>query len=583
MAVSSAAKASKDQELISELKALYIEAKNRKQEKYANWERNYRMVRLSQQLASNSWAPSPRDSEIYPTLSSMVAWLTDQETIIEFAPAVPPGYDVYPLQAQMCNDLEIVTASNWEVEDYDAQIKLGLWDAFIYGIGIFRADWDDSLAGGKGNAILRRVDPWRFYPDPNATSMDDAEYFVEVSRMSIGEIERRYPGNSATLEAVSITGGGDDDKPNLSRPGFGQPMSNPGGISGAATRYSLPSGRQAPRNPSGLVTVYQFWVKENEDISDDDAEETHVVPVWKCYVLANDCLLLQEDAEEIYPFKTHPYERYVFDDIGEFYGIALVDHLASPQLYINRLLTAYQHNTELTGNPVLIESKTSGTTRTPIINKPGQRISVDGPAGMSNKPEWLQPPSMPAAVMDLIQFWISRIENVSGLSAIVRGATPTARNAEGVISSIQESAFVRIRSALRNLEKTEERLSRKLADLIINNYSEERFIGILGNEGQKIFRYLRPNHFLYSDPRKPEATPLQYVLNVRGGSTFPTSRQARIAESDKLYAMGAIDRRAVLEAHQYPNIPQVLARIAEQTAMGAFNPPGARQRAGRST
>jgi hypothetical protein len=190
----------------------------------------------------------------------------------------------------------------------------------------------------------------------------------------------------------------------------------------------------------------------------------------------------------------------VFDDIGEFYGISLVDHLAFPQIYVNRLLTALQSNAELTGNPIFMEPVNSGLARTAIINRPGQRLKVSGPQAMQNRPDWLTPPPMPAQVMDIIQFWINRIENILGLSALQKGITPTQRNAEGALNMVQEAAFVRIRSALSNLQSCLQRCAVKLCDLIVDNYTEPRMMAMVGKDGEMTAKALAGRHFYVHPP-----------------------------------------------------------------------------------
>lgn len=579
-------------ERINELLSLYQAAKSARESHHDNWLRNYRLVHNKFAGTGASWAPAPKDSEIYPIISSMVGWLTDQENRLEYSPVVEPTSSMYPQLSQLGTDLESIMYSNWKVEKYDAQLKLELWDAFIYGIGVNKAVWDASLASGHGNAVPRRIDPWCYYPDPNATSMTDMEYCVEVHRLSMAEVCRRYPKKAMSLSAASAM---DNDRPNFTGPGRGVDMTNPGPINGAATRWAHNPGHGPQYNSNEMVVLYEFWIKESSpvtvnDKADDDPDkedddDLEILAQWQCVVLCNNAILMDEIGSDVYPFNGHPYDRYVFDDIGEFYGISLVDHLANPQIYINRLLTAIQHNAELTGNPILVESTVSGTTRRAITNKPGQRIPVNGVNGMANKPEWLMPPSMSPDVLGLIQFWISRMENISGLSAIVKGATPSSRNAEGVISTIQEAAFVRVRSAMRNFEDMIDEMAKKLTDMVINFYTEPRIIGILGPEGQKTALFLKPFHFHLPGGQDKDNPPIpfRYIMSVVGGSTFPTSRQARIAEADKLYAMGAVDDQYVLEAHQANNIPEIIRRTTEKKAMGVLMPPGARQRAGRSS
>lgn len=579
-----------DMELLNRLRFLYNEAKRSKKRLYDRWYRNYRLV--NNQFAtptSASWAPYPRDSEIYPTLSALVAWMTDQNILVDATPIADPHSPFHNFISQIGNDLGLVIYSTWQNEDFDSQIQLSLWDTFMYGTGIMKVCWDQSLSNGYGNAVIRRVDPYTFYPDPNATSLQDAEYFIEVRKMSYAEIQRRFPDSSASLEASTAFDSQADDSPqvNLGNPNESANLGSLPNGNGLWSRSNTSSNR---RSTLPLITVYEYWIRENDlefvsDLNEEDRPDLAEATCrdrWRVIVVANNVILLDEYAEDLWEGGWHPYERYTFDDIGEFYGISLVDHLAYPQIYLNRLLTALQHNTELTGNPVFIAPSNANLARVGIINKPGQRLDVN-PAAMNaaNAPHWITPPSMPKEVMDLINFWISRIENTSGLSAIVRGATPTARNSQGVISSIQEAAFVRIRKGLRSLEKALENCTVKIADLVTEYYTESRVTSIIGPDGAQTAKVLQARHFY--GPTAKGGAPLKFIINIQAGSSTPTSRQARTAEADTLFAMGAIDRQALLEAHQYPHSQQIIDRINKEMAQGTFSPPGARQRSQRTS
>lgn len=587
----------KDDELVANLRRLYLAARDKKRERYPSWQRNYRLLNnTSSTPYTSNWAPIPRDSEIYPYISSMVAWMTDQTTLIDVFPAADPHSPYYDFMSKISNDLSAVLYSTWMTEGYNSQIKLCLWDTFCYGTGILKNVWDNSLCDGYGNAVIRRVDPYAFYPDPNATSLEDCEYMVEQRQMSLNEIYRRYPNHAPVVEAKG-TSADPSDKPAYTGIGSGDGLAppNPGSINGINLNFSRPNAKNKGYAPIPMVTVYEYWIKDNvyseevteegiepPDDKDNEYTERNCDSRWRLIVVANGQILMDEWVDELWDHGQHPYERYVFDDIGEFYGISLVDHLAYPQIYINRLLTAMQQNAELTGNPILLEAANSGTGKIGVMNRPGQRIALQGAAaGQSNLPRWLEPPQMPQQIMELINFWISRIENITGLSAIVKGATPTQRNSEGVLSSVQEAAFVRIRAGLANLELTLERCTRKIADLIIQNYDEPRIVAIIGESGIQSSLALSARHF--NIPTKKGATPLKYSLMVKAGASMPTSRQARISEADKLFAMGSLDRQSLLEAHQYPHIDVVMDRIKQGIADGTFAPPGARQRSGRSS
>jgi len=123
------------------------------------------------------------------------------------------------------------------------------------------------------------------------------------------------------------------------------------------------------------------------------------------------------------------------------------------------------------------------------------------------------------------------------------------------------------------------RVGYKLADLIIDNYTTERYVAIAGPKGEKTALALRPRHFMI--PTADGLTPLKYVLNINAGSSLPTSRQARAQQADRAFAIGTYDRQAWYQANQIPNWQAIEQRIERREQMGMWNPPGARQRSGR--
>lgn len=561
-----------DLSLLSRLRQMFQYARDARRARYDSWLRNYRLVNNHHGAASSSWAPSPRDSEIYPVLSSLVAWTTDQDINISFLASYDPHSPIYSFFANIADDLSDVLYTTWMIHDYTAQEKLSLWDCFTYGVGIFKNVWDGSLDGGFGNAVLKRVDPWRFYVDPAATSTDDMEYCIEVHTLTYEQLERRFPDAARDLNRQSSSGDeGLDFRPNLYQNDTGRAAQVPGvgllptsGTFGSlgAVGFGTFDGRQrrGTNEPSGRFIVYEFWIHENKvyEYEDDLTASPTVEDEWRVVMMTQNVILLDEPASNLWSHGSHPYERFVFDDTGEFYGISLVDHLAHPQIYINRLLTALQQNAELTGNPIWVESANSGLSRVGVTNKPGQRLTVHGPRGMDNMPKWLEPPPMPQQIMELIQFWISRMENVSGLSALQKGITPTQRNAEGALNMVQEAAFVRVRAGLRNLQMTLQRCAYKLADLIIENFDEPRTMALLTPDGQQTAIALQGRHF--NIPTRDGAAPLKYSIQVSTGADTPTSRSGRATEAKQMYALGLVDDQYVLEALRVKNIQKLLER-----------------------
>jgi hypothetical protein len=563
-------------ELTGRLEELYSVARTAKQRLQAQWRRNYLLTFNRQYYdASQSWSPNVLDSEIYPVLSNRIGWMTDQNITCELAPASAPGDQFYDHMQTLCDHLSMLVQSTSDTNNWSQEIVQMLWDAAQFGAGILKCYWDSGLDGGIGNVGLCRIDPWVFYPDPNATDTEDMIYCFEVRKMTFDEIERKFPGVSTALitEAVMFGDRGDDGArpgPNTS-PSY--PMAMPGALPPAtASSYGLPG--QSNPNYNAVTTqgvnVKECWIKENYTDSRESTDPTHPSPEsvtitrWRVVIYSGHVVLLDELAEHLFEFDRHPYTRYVDEEMGEFWSVPLVTHMAPAAVAINRLLSAMQTNAELVGNPIFVDTSNSGLGRVGMINRPGLKVTMDAAAAQQGQksPSWLEPPPMPEIMQNLVTYWQARISDISGITSVQKGQTPGGRQSAQTTQATQESASVRIRSSQRNLEASLSTLYQMICHLIVQNYTIPRTVAIVGPDGLQNGLRLAARHF-YS-PTKQGWTPLKFTLVVNAGSSNPTSRQARTAEADALFAMHAIDRQALLEAHKFPHWQQVNDRMTQQ-------------------
>ena len=583
----------KELELVAKLDSLYFNAVTKKRRYYEEWRRNYLLLnnKMWSEWRTANWMPSPTSSEIFPIVSALIAWITDQSVVFSVSAAADPHTLYAQWLGKLSNDLEAILQSNWLNHDMDDEIYLSLWDAALTGCGILKTVWDAGAVGGLGDALIRRIDPWAFYPDPSATNLKNAQYFIEDQRLSFEEIERRYPmAYDKLISTQSLfensTAESFDSRPNLyDSDQF--PKTNPGALPSSGTLGSLgPTGTPGSYGRPGQgrqrtvlnegVVVHEVWMRQNriDPIEDSPQEEkpnpnyeypnTIVSDEWRVVVYASGVVLMDELASDLWGSGRHPYTRYCYDDIGDFWGISLISHLAPAQIAINRLLSALQHNAELVGNPIFLESDDSGIARTTIVNKPGQRLRIKGgPNSTSVPPQWLTPPNMPAYIQQLIEFWIGRMENISGLSAASKGALPPSRTPSSSVSATQESGFVRVRQAMRNLESCLRESGNLQTELISENYTTPRVVSIVGPDGEQTSLQLASRHFY--DPAQSNASlPFRFSVFIDAGANNPTSRQSRIAESDTLFAMGSIDREALLQAHNYPHAQEINTRMEQK-------------------
>jgi len=561
-----------DHVVAGRINGLFDLARKEMNRRHDRWRKAYRLVHNRGWSATrDAWMPSPTASEIYPIISALVGWMTDQRIRFQCVASSDPHSQYSNFQQKLAQDLETVLDSLWVNQNFESEVEKVLFDSFIYGTGFFKCVYDPGSDGGAGNPVMRRCDPFTLFIDPNATSLDDANYVIEARELSLVEFERRFPNRGDVIDD-DMGAGYSLPRRDSTETGGKAPMANLAAHSGGSGTvppvYGKPGqgGRVSDSAYyDGSITVFEAWIKENTLFSPepgDDEGEPFNVTEWRCIITTGSHVLMNERAMDMWQHGLHPYVRYTNHDIGDMWGIALVDHLADPQLAINRLLASLQQHAELVSNPIFMEDSRSGIPRTKIVNRPGQRITK----GAGSEAGWLVPPQMPNDVQELISFYIAEMERISGLSGVVRGFSPTGRNAQGVIDSVAESAFVRIRLALRNLERTLSKAGNLLANLVVENYSLPRVMSIVGQDGERSMLALRARHFFV--PNEQGASPMKFSLFVRAGSAMPISRAARIAEAETLFAMGALDAQAVLEAHDYPNRESILQRLNAQSTLG---------------
>lgn len=567
--------------LCGRLMELYSLAKDAKQRRHAEWARNY-MLTFNRSSGSNTRPGSGvRDSEIYPIIRNRIAWMTDQKVDFNVFPAVDPQSEFAQFQMKIGQHMEMILGSNWQVQGWYRQQSLVLWDSAICGAGILKAVWDSGLDGGLGNVAMQRRDPWSIYPDADATSMEDLSYLFEVKRMSLDEIQRKFPDTSRSMIEDVVATGDSGDLP--SRPGPQVGMTNrmvvPGNIPGnEGTPWGTPGqGTQSADNVlQNGVNVYECWIRENVEFERETTDpllgesENVVTDEWRVVVFTGNHVLLDTTATDLWQHNHHPYSRYVDDETGEFWPVPIVSYLAPCQIAIDRLLAAMQSNAELTGNPVFMDVANSGLGRTQMVNRAGLRVTLDASVANTQgaKPGWLTPPSMSGDTMQLIKLWQACMENISGLNAAQKGAVGAGRQAAQTMQSAQEAGFVSIRMSQRNMETALAITGTLLCHLIAQNYTTPRVVAIVGDKGTQTSILLASRHF-YSPSRdfktkKYDMTPLVFALNVSAGSDRPTSRQARIAEADALFAMKAVDQTYVLQAHQVGDAEEIIQRMQKQ-------------------
>jgi len=253
-----------------------------------------------------------------------------------------------------------------QLEESGASKKLrtAAFECALFGTGVMKGpfavdkeypNWDD-----EGNYKPRiktmpqcdAVSVWNFYPDPDANSMDEAEYVVERHKMSRTQVRSLKKRPFFRKNAVDLA---------LS---FGQ-------------SYSKEWWEQAMEDDSQETTteryeVLEFWGYVDADVLEDhdvdipselkDAEQLNC-NIWICngQVIR---LVMNPFSPQIIPYYAVPYEVNPYS----FFGVGLAENMDDTQTLMNGFMRMAVDNAALSGN-LLIEVDENNLT-------PGQSLDI---------------------------------------------------------------------------------------------------------------------------------------------------------------------------------------------------------------
>ena len=569
---------------------LFNHAKDKRRPLLKKWITNYNVVH------NKTWSrfrrkghPRTEIPEIYPILASIVAWETDQSPQYAITPAMPTDSPLINEYARLAADLEWVLNTNYEALDYASENAQVLWDGELYGIGYGKTIWEATASDGLGDVMQKRVDPFNVYLDPDARSWAEMNYLFETRTCSRDEVRRRFPKartdelnfrTEAPNAPTQLDPSGNDTS---HRPNPGR-LPTPTADSGTTNVTTFGGGgKDQPMVMDTEVVLIECWYRRTnkvelppapEDPTPGTPNRNEFADEWYVLVFAGDQILLHKRAKDVYGINAHPYSRYCPLEEGELYGYSLVEQLAPMQISINRLFASVEQNAWLSGNPILVQKD---GRRTNITNRPGEKIEVNDP---NQDVRWLVPPSISQQHIEVINKLIEEMERISGMSAIVRGSAPEGRPSEGVVNTVQDSAFVRIRQRLRNFERYLRSSALLQAALVTQFYDRERTMSRIGDDGEGSALKIMSSHFYTPGPEGVE--PLKYNLTVRAGSSDAIGREARMAMYERMFALGVLPPDEFLKLAKVPGWHKIAQKVqAEKAAAGTLGMPPTQRAAAR--
>lgn len=261
--------------------------------------------------------------------------------------------------------------------------------------------------------------------------------------------------------------------------------------------------------------------------------------------------------------KTYPWGRlpaYIansYNDLVSIWGFAAAEQVGDLLIKINRIITKLVNYVINVMAPPLIVQQHCGITRAMIeenIKKGGRLVLM--PTTPKARIEFMQIPNLPATFFQVLDLIVRFFDRLYATEAADRGVAPKGVVAASAIVSLQERNQVLMQAKTSSLEKMVEERSRWAIGLWQNFGTKTELVSV----ADEMVPFIGTNY---------AGREFSYV--VEAGSTTPRTSLQIQEMSGKLYEMKAIDRRALLEAVNFPGWQAIIERMAETNLDQALN------------
>lgn len=489
-------------------------------------------------LYENAHTPSYKTNHvsnfIYSTIESMRPILFDQNPGFEAIPCTEDGM-------QYANDITTILDWEWSRTNMQELCLANSIYTFAIGTSIIMLKYEYGNTNSEdGDVCPVKVSPFNLFPDPLATSVEDAEYLIYADYVHVKKLSEKYPDRKDELI-------------------------------GSDVQYSeLVNDRDENANIDNQVLVLEIWCRDYTIIDSEEVDENGKKKKQKKYprgrviTCAPELGLILEDKQN--PYQTGRFPFFLFKDIDvpfQFWGEGEVKWLLSPQKEANDLYNQIIDNAKHTANMQWIIDKNAGIPKGELTNRPGLIIRKNPNSEVRRD----SPPSMPMYVHQMIDTLKSDIEVISGVHDVTRGQTPTGIQSAAAIVALQEAAQIRVRLKVTLHENalgvlgTEwyERVKQywKFNRVVPRKKEEGQDIGQMQLDGMEMFMQqplTNVNTSYEMIPIRPEEQLTHdYTIKVKGASIMQNSRASMLDQMIRLMqtpaedGMPCVPREAVLD------------------------------------
>jgi len=460
-----------------------------------------------------SWRPDP--------VVNYVAYVVDQKKpqLTQNRPSglIMPTHSDDAEAAKLFTQVTDVIADR---ADFDSRIEEIVQTGLLLDIGWFKVYWDNSISGGspqrgtvwKGDVTIEAPDPCNVYVDPRASRMQDCRFVIYATPKLCSWIEQyaRSLGMNVVIPPEQ----------NFETEIYNRPD----------------AGRSSDR-----AMFYEYFYLENGELN--------------CIYAAGGKILKR--IQRVYKHGRYPFVPFVARKRRKsIIGIGEPRNIMNNQKLLNKLMEMPTTSAMLTANPIALIDSQSGIDPNKWVSKPGMAWKVKN---IDTAVKWLEPPQFQGDVFKLADMLTTYIEKITGLYDANTGETPGGVTAAAAIQMLQEQGSIPIKGIARNLYASIKEVYEQIIELVQENYTEDRYIRIEGQNGG--YEFIQFNAAQYAE--------IDFDIKVSAGASTPMSKAYLAQLAEDLFAKQVILPSEYIDivGENLPGKDRIIERLRQQESM----------------
>jgi len=369
------------------------------------------------------------------------------------APETTNFIQIHPA-AKAAKKLEKVIHDQIEASDGTTALRSTVFEQVLLGSGVLKGPfniektvnfWSKNEDGKREYTPIYKTAPkisntclFSFYPDPEATTLEDAEYVIELHKMSKSQLRRLMKRPFFRKEAITecIAQG-----PNWTDKNYESYLQDATKDSGTSERFA----------------VLEYWGTVDKDMAqaaglkiEEDMDEMDEIEI-NAWICGNEILRLVANpfTPTRIPYNVVPYEVNPYS----MFGIGVPEDMDDAQMVMNGHVRMAIDNLALSGNLVFDIDETALVAGQSMDVFPGKIFRRQG--GISGQAIYgLKFPNTASENLEMFRVFRQFADEETGIPSFSHGQTGvqgTGRTASG-ISMLMGAAALSIKTVIRNVD-----------------------------------------------------------------------------------------------------------------------------------